>query len=248
VAIRNQGKAAAERVDVTLAIADAAFLGGQGQAECGPDDLYADEVVHFAPAVGANPDFQEPSAALGPPDFSEEPLKGFGSLGAGGSITLAFADNLAIDGPGNDLRIWGYPGPGRTFYVELSEEGETFESFGLVRAGTDLDLAAIGLQAAWFVRITNDGRREGEGTGPRGADLDAVQALNCLPLEKEPLKLDYLKLLPLLEPGQRETITVPWTASSAGEYTLVVEVDPLDTIAESIETNNRIDRPLRVKE
>ncbi|HNS51637.1 MAG TPA: CARDB domain-containing protein [Anaerolineae bacterium] len=243
VTIRNRGTGAAEQASVAFSIMGAADLEGLEQGECSPEDRYAVEVVDSA---RANPD-SDPSAALGPPDFSEEPARGCVNLGIGGSITLALGDSGVMDGPGDDLRIWGAPRVERSFHVELSEDGTLFYSLGLVRAGTDLDLAASGVAVAWLVRITDDGSPEREGTASPGTDLDAVEALHCLPLDRDPLKLDHVELLTSLEPGGRETVTVSWTSTSAGEYTLVAEIDALDSVPESDETNNALERVIAVR-
>ena len=63
-------------------------------------DPYADRVVGFSPGEGANPDFDDPGAALGPPDFEVDPPKGFVNLGIGGTITLEFTTTKSSTAPG----------------------------------------------------------------------------------------------------------------------------------------------------
>ncbi len=242
--ILNRGRGRAEWVDVALSIID---MEKARQTECPPDVSYADEVVEFVPGAGANPHFGDPAVALGPPDLTVEPPQGFVNLGIGGSITLAFVDNLVIDEPGYDLRIWGKPDQDESFYVEASEDGHRFESFGLIRGMADLDLADVGLESARLVRIRDDGSREQEGTASPGAELDAVEALHCRS-QVDWLELDYLEVFAYLELGQREVVTATWTATSVGDHALVAEIDPLDSVRESDETNNKIEEPIRVKE
>ena len=242
--ILNQGTGPAEWVSIFL------YVVGTGNAEateCRVDAPYADEVVEFAPGAEANSDFEDLSAVLGPPDFSEEPPQGFVSLGMGGLITLAFLDNFVINEPGPDLRIWGGPNEDDLLYVEVSDDGYRFESFGLVPQMADLDLADIGLESAVFVKIQDDGTQVQEGTASPGAELDAVEALHCKPHEVEWL-FDDLELLESLEPGQRVVITTTWTAASPGPHTLIAEIDPLDSVRESDEANNKGERLLIVKE
>jgi hypothetical protein len=160
---------------------------------------------------------------------------------------LALPDKGVIDGPGVDLRIWGRPGQERPLGVELSEDGQVFESFGLVRAVGDLDLTTIGMTAAWYIRITDSGSQQPQDRALRSADIDAVEALHCLPLDQDAFKLEHLEVLAPLQPGEAVTVTVSWTATSAAEYTLVAQVDALDSITESDEANNKIERPIRVK-
>ena len=70
---------------------------------------YADRVVVFSPGNPIGAQFSNPQAVLGPPDFNLDALSGFLNLGVGGSITLEFTDNVATDGPGVDLAIYGDP-------------------------------------------------------------------------------------------------------------------------------------------
>ncbi len=248
VAVRNRGTSPAEQVDVALSMVDVALLEGLQQVDCGPHHPYAVEVVQYAPGPGANPDLRNPSAALGPPDFSGEPAHALVSLGTGGSITLALPDRGVIDRPGNDLRIWGHPGQERPLVLEVSADGQLYHSFGLQRAATELDLAAIGVTAAWFVRMTDAGTPSPQGTDQPSAELDAVEALHCLPLDQDPFKLDRVEVLVSLAPGEVRTVTVSWPATSAAHYTLIAEVDALDSVREMDEANNRIERPVIVKE
>jgi len=241
--ILNQGTGPAEWAAIFLYIMETK----KAEVECEVDVPYADEVVEFAPGAEANSDFGHLSGVLGPPDFSEQPPQGFVNLGIGGSITLAFLDNVVIDEPGNDLRIWGGPNQDELVYVEVSDDGYQFEAFGLVRETADLDLADIGLEAAQLVRVRDDGSRELGETGLPGAELDAVEALHCRAHVVEWL-FDHLELLEYLEPGQRVVVTTTWTAASPGAHTLVAELDPLDSVRESDETNNKGERPLRVRE
>ncbi len=245
VTILNQGGGPAESAGIFLYVMETK----KAEVECEVDVRYADEVVEFAPGAEANvnPYFGDLAAVLGPPDFSEEPPRGFVNLGIGGSITLAFLDNFVIDEPGDDLRIWGSPNQDELFYVEVSDNGYRFVSFGLVPEMADLDLAHVGLETVQFVRMRDDGSGEQEGTAFPGADLDAVEALHCRPHEVEWL-FDHFALPEYLGPGQRMVVTTTWTAVPPGVHTLIAELDPLDSVTESDETNNRIQRLLRVTE
>jgi hypothetical protein len=243
--IRNQGKGPAEGVDVALSI----VLTGLAQKwETPPPPTYPDEVVNFSPGAGADPDLGDPSQALGPPTVPAEPLRGFVDLGVGGSITLGFVKNLVIDRPGDDLRIWANPRRDESYFVEVSEDGSRFASFGLIRGVVDLDLAALRIAAARFIRIRDDGSREREGKASPGLKLDAVEALHSWPLLEDPLQLEDLKHYLSLRPGQRETVTADWTVTSSGEHTLTAEIDPFNSVKEKEETNNRVEKAIRVKE
>jgi hypothetical protein len=137
---------------------------------------YAAEVVSFTPGGQANADFGDPSDALGAPDMNVETLKGFVNLGVGGSIVLGFGAAVATDGPGPDLAIYGDAQNDERWKVEVSADGENWKSFGLVGEVATLDLAAVRLAAARYVRITDDAAG-GTGVSP-GGELDAVAIVN----------------------------------------------------------------------
>ncbi len=142
---------------------------------------YVDRVVAFTPGDPANAELGDPAAALGPPDFSETALTGFVSLGTGGSITVEFLDNLAYDGPGDDIELFGDPANDELWEAEVSSDGAEYRSFGLVSERVRLDLAKVGLKSARFVRLTDDGVG-GTGISP-GAELDAIETLQTEPSE-----------------------------------------------------------------
>ncbi|OHD74317.1 MAG: hypothetical protein A2177_07705 [Spirochaetes bacterium RBG_13_68_11] len=137
---------------------------------------YAVEVVSFTPGNPANADFGDPSAALGAPDMDVETLKGFVNLGVGGSIVVGFGAAVATDGPGPDLAIYGDAQNDERWKVEVSPDGENWKSFGLVGEVATLDLAAVKLAAARYLRITDDAAG-GTGASP-GGELDAVAIIH----------------------------------------------------------------------
>jgi len=139
-------------------------------------DPYADRVVGFTPGNPASGPWNDPKQVLGPPDFNEANTTGWLTLGVGGSVTVEFVDNVAVDGPGADIEIVGDPGNDEQWTVEVSAEGQGYKSFGLVSERAQLDLANVGLAEVRFVRLTDDGDPSG-GASP-GAELDAVVALN----------------------------------------------------------------------
>jgi len=145
------------------------------QAQEGSDP-YVDRIVSFTLGNPAGDRWNDPQRVLGPPDFNESTLTGWLTLGVGGSVTVEFVDNEAVDGPGADIEIVGDPGNDESWTVEVSTDGTDFESFGVVSESAALDLATVGLSSARFVRITDDGDPAG-GASP-GAELDAVKALN----------------------------------------------------------------------
>jgi len=157
---------------------------------------YVDRVVSFTPGNPSNPQFSSTDAALGPPDFNASNLSGFVNLGVGGSITLEFVDIVAVDGPGDDISIFGDPQNDEMWTIEVSEDGANFKSFGKLSEVMSVDLAAVGLSQARFVRITDDGGYGGSGVSP-GAELDAVMALNSTSSESSNILVKIVSPLTL---------------------------------------------------
>ena len=101
------------------------------------------------------------------------------SLGPQGSITLAFTNNVIVDGDGNDLKFYE-PGDSDRCTVEVSADGVSFTTLGSSGGGS-FDLADFGLSEARFVRLTDENTTScGSGSAP-GCDVDSVEALNTNP-------------------------------------------------------------------
>jgi len=148
-------------------------------------DPYADAVISYTPGPGVGNASQappngndNPDAALGAPEYNSTSGAGFFvSLGDGGSIVLAFTDNIVVDGPGWDLKVYEVGSPENAEVLVSNDSGATFVSLGTAYATSSFDLLGTGLTWANTVRIVDDGG------GPNslvymGFDLDAVEALN----------------------------------------------------------------------
>ncbi len=140
-------------------------------------DPYVDVVVGFTPGKGANPALGKIESVLGPPDFNASALTGFLDLGVGGQVVVQFVNNLAVDGFGNDIEIYGDPANDEQWIVEASSDCAAYKSFGRVGERVSLDLATLGLASTRCIRITDASGNPKGGVSP-GAELDAVQALN----------------------------------------------------------------------
>lgn len=140
-------------------------------------DPYIDKVVSFTPGNPVNPDLGKTESVLGPPDFNVSALTGFLDLGIGGNIIVEFVDNLAVDGPGNDIEVYGDPANDEQWIVEVSADCVSYKSFGQVGERASLDLATVGLASARCIRITDKGKGGAGATSP-GTELDAIEALN----------------------------------------------------------------------
>jgi hypothetical protein len=156
---------------------------------------FADAVVAYQPeAGGASPAaiHRNANRALGTPDClgrGAEPVDGqfTVSLGLGGSLTLAFTNNL-LTGSGNanpDLAIFE-TGAIESVRVEISRDGVNFFPVGTaggLNSEIDIDAFGFGSQDRFgFVRLTD--LRQGSTTGVTlGADIDAVGALSSVPVQ-----------------------------------------------------------------
>ncbi|GEM_PF-33716 len=141
-------------------------------------DPYADTVASSSLGADANPTMVSPCDVLGCPNGSYSPPYGLLNLGTGGTITLRFDDNLVMNGPGDDLKIWSDPSNDDDILVEVSPDGQQFYSIGAMGETASLNLDVVGLSFARFVRITDVGPPPGPNETYPGAELDAVEALH----------------------------------------------------------------------
>lgn len=133
---------------------------------------WADEVYSFLQPPGSSTTGGLPTAALGAPDGL------FVSIDTPEELVLAFVDNRVRNGPGNDLRIYG-AGASSSAEVYGRWSGGPCTFLGTVfGSGGEFDLANYPgldyLDYVRFVGMDDDGQFQ-------GYDLDAVEALNCLP-------------------------------------------------------------------
>ena len=134
----------------------------------------------------------DPNAALHMPGHRSLYGSSTVSLGNGGSLTLAFTDNVLRDGPGPDLVVWEMGVAEETVEVSVSESGERFVSLGVTASQHHaFDLAGLGQpDAAYRYVQLRDVIEPGDPTHPRGsagADIDAVLAINGAPAPPRPL-------------------------------------------------------------
>lgn len=98
------------------------------------------------------------------------------SLPTGSSVTVGFADETVVDGPGADLVIRELANNGERAHVYVSSDGVNFTYLGLAKAGrsSKFDLASIGftgvVRAVKVVGLNNGGASP-------GFDLVNVQAM-----------------------------------------------------------------------
>lgn len=189
---------------LTIAAAVAVSLGGfaimpahatliGGVEFPGGSASFADAVVGYSVGSGGvTSTFEDPSQALGAPDYSSSANNGFVSLGEGGTITLKFTNNL-LTGSGNsndDLWIFEIGTAVEATFVEISKDGAIWLSVGEVAGatrGVDLDSFGYGTSDQFaYVRLTDD-RNDTHGAGSTaGADIDAVGAISTVPTRAVP--------------------------------------------------------------
>jgi len=177
------------------------------------DVSFADSVITYnnaysGGAVPTDPNFLDPSAALGAPDYPDASAPGTGSvsLGSGGLIQLLFTDNsLTNSGDANeDLHVFEVGPDVEDTFVAIRPTADTLTLFGGAYSGLEindgfysigkvfgatssLDIDAIfgGFGAGQLifdaVQLIDD-PNEGQRTGATvGADIDAVGAIFSAP-------------------------------------------------------------------
>jgi len=143
-----------------------------------PGTAGADRVIAFNPGPGANAKYGHANDILGAKNGIEKPdYKGFVQLGRGGSILVAFTDNVIIDGPGADFVVYGESAGDDYLRVEVSEDGRNWTYWDKVsESSLEYDLSSSGIAGGIYVRLTDV--QPGTSTG---AEVDAVVALHSGP-------------------------------------------------------------------
>ena len=147
-------------------------VGGTGPG-CFPAELrdrHASTVEQYlaTPFQAPEAPFLDPNQALGPPDGRTV------ALGRGAFVTLRFFRPVP-DAPGPDLRIYEVGADGARARIAVGDGARFVEAPEPLTGPVDtLDLEALGLESAAFVRIRG---LDDAGEEP-GFDLDAVEALH----------------------------------------------------------------------
>jgi hypothetical protein len=187
---------------------------------------WADSVLSYNPGYGggceaSHPNFVDPTAALGPDDYSGGPAgTGAVALGSGGLIELRLTPAIANSGDARlDLRIMEVGGFDEACFVALrpappltaqdmanvglqDRNGDGFYEIKRIGGGASyIDLDArfttpVAPQALHFdaVQITDDLEDHGACTTTSGADIDAVEAMDPF-VAVEPGNWSRVKLL-----------------------------------------------------
>jgi len=155
------------------------------------DVAFADRAVAYVEGSCVRCAFNDPEAALGPPDCGSDCCKPCGScdpcavslgfrlseLDDRAYLILEFVDNRLVDQPGNDLFIYATnENPCR---VEISENGSTYIQVGEVTGypgAIDIGPYVSPLQQFRFVRLSDVPADEDSSPCP-GPSIDAVGAM-----------------------------------------------------------------------
>jgi outer membrane protein OmpA-like peptidoglycan-associated protein len=144
---------------------------------------FADEVVSYVVGVPAPvPEGQDPSTALGPPDYTPDKWQKphAVSLGNGGAITLKWNHGALIDGDGPDLYIFEIGPNVEAMDVDVSADGAAWIPVGVARGGpcaVDIGPYVKPDDVFHYVRLRDVAFNGSESDAWPGADIDAVAVL-----------------------------------------------------------------------
>lgn len=149
---------------------------------------FADAVVSYFPGLDVGSGYDDPSAALGVPDYSGANNTAV-SLGEGGSLTLQFTDNsLTTSGDATeDLWIFEIGGVVESFNVQISTDNITYIDLGNISgqpSGIDIDAfigSGVTLGALYSYVLLTDVLPNQSGSPFGEADIDAVGAISSAP-------------------------------------------------------------------
>lgn len=167
---------------------------------CSVNVQYADAVVNANQGVRKDgslilADRRNPGTALGAPQTTGTPSdasvlpNSFFALGFNvgttttRSITLNYTNNVILNGPGADVKVFEVTGgvyPDEHVKVEVSQDGTNwFVAAADVVRDANVDINGTGLAWAKYVRLTDINVVGPFPNDADGYDVDAVEALNC---------------------------------------------------------------------
>ena len=150
---------------------------------------FADAVVNYNPGSDVAPNYNDPAAALGVPDWSGDNFTA-ASLGEGGSLTLQFTDNSLTTSGDNTADLWIFEigGAVESFNVQISTDNITYIDVGDISgqpSGVDIDAfigaGAVTLGTLYSYVLLTDILPNQSGLPFGEADIDAVGAISSAP-------------------------------------------------------------------
>jgi OmpA-OmpF porin, OOP family len=146
------------------------------------DISFADKVVSYKPG---NPkplaNYLNAEDAVGIPNFNQEKVTGFVSLGIGGELILAFTDNALVNIEGSDLYVFEVGRYVEETFLYVSKDGKRWINVGKIHGGNSLidigDSTKPG-DIFRFVKLVDAATalKTGDKMWP-GADIDAIAAI-----------------------------------------------------------------------
>ncbi len=144
------------------------------------DISFADTVIAYIPGNPAPVKHNShPQDAVGVPDFKQDSISGFVSLGVGGELILAFTNNALINIPGNDLYIFECGRYVEETYLYVSKDAKTWISVGKIKGGNALVDIGDSTQPGdmfRYIKLVDAKTKTNDSKWP-GADIDAVAAI-----------------------------------------------------------------------
>jgi len=146
---------------------------------------FADTIINFKEGnPKALPEYSDPLAAVGEPDYQKYLDQSYVSLGCQGQITAIFKDNGFINIEGPDLYFFEIGPSTEAFQVEISSDNENWINIGRVDGGNsaiDISRARIPKEKEaiyYYVRVTD---LASFCSGPTaGADIDAIGTVGAV--------------------------------------------------------------------
>jgi OmpA-OmpF porin, OOP family len=146
------------------------------------DISFADKVVLYVKGKPAPiPENSIALDAVGLPDFNEQKVSGFVSLGGGGQLVLSFTDNALVNIPGPDLYVFEVGRYVEETYLYVSKDARKWISVGKISGGNALidigDSTKPG-DIFTYINLIDAGTaiKKNDHMWP-GADIDAVAAI-----------------------------------------------------------------------
>jgi len=136
-------------------------------------DPWLDEVIQFEQPTGSSNNGGVPQDALGPTNRT------YVSIDIPETLIVAFTNNIAFDGTGNDIAIYEVSNGDCLVDISASKDNITYIYLGRTSGNVNYDLADYNLDYIKYLKF------EGlsDNNIPEGYDLDAAKALNSKEVE-----------------------------------------------------------------
>jgi OOP family OmpA-OmpF porin len=145
------------------------------------DISFADKIIRYTPGDPPATKNTDPKDAIGIPDFNDQTITGFVSLGIGGELVLSFTDNALVNIDGPDLYVFEVGKYIEDTYLSVSKNGKTWKMVGKIGGGNALvDIGDSTKPGEIFTYVKLQDAKSSVKTNDKiwpGADIDAVAAI-----------------------------------------------------------------------